>query len=79
MDVETDVMLQKTLRSTVFKDRTIITVAHRIGTIIDSSKIAVLDKGRVVEFDTPAELVRSKGQFYELVKESGLLETFNAK
>jgi len=79
VDVETDILLQKTLRSTVFKDRTIITVAHRIGTIVDSSKIAVLDKGRIVEFGTPSDLVKAKGQFYELVRESGLLDTFHVK
>ena len=73
VDVETDAMLQTTLRSNMFKDRTIITIAHRINTILDSDRIVVLDHGRVAEFDTPAELVRRKGLFYELVKESGLL------
>ena len=57
----------------MFKDRTIITIAHRINTILDSDRIVVLDHGRVAEFDTPSELVRQKGLFYELVKESGLL------
>lgn len=57
----------------MFKDRTIITIAHRINTILDSDRIVVLDHGRVAEFDSPAELVRRKGLFYELVKESGLL------
>ncbi|GAB7347940.1 hypothetical protein MBLNU459_g5452t1 [Dothideomycetes sp. NU459] len=73
VDVETDALLQTTLRSNMFKDRTIITIAHRINTILDSDRIVVLDHGRVAEFDTPAELVRRKGLFYELVKESGLL------
>jgi ABC-type multidrug transport system fused ATPase/permease subunit len=49
------------------------TVAHRINTILDSDRIVVLDHGTVKEFDTPANLVKSKGLFYELVKESGLL------
>lgn len=66
-------MLQMTLRSSMFKDRTIITIAHRINTILDSDRIVVLDHGTVAEFDTPAELVRRKGLFYELVKEAGLL------
>jgi ABC-type multidrug transport system fused ATPase/permease subunit len=73
--VETDALLQKTLRSSIFKDRTIITIAHRINTIIDSDRIVVLDHGTVAEFDTPAELIRNGGKFYELVKESGLLES----
>jgi ATP-binding cassette subfamily C (CFTR/MRP) protein 1 len=49
------------------------TVAHRINTILDSDRIVVLDKGEVKEFDTPQALVKSKGLFYELVRESGLL------
>ncbi len=75
VDIETDAMLQTTLRSNMFKDRTIITIAHRINTILDSDRIVVLDHGSVAEFDTPSALVRRKGLFYELVKESGLLES----
>ena len=75
VDVETDAMLQSTLRTPMFSNRTIITIAHRINTILDSDRIIVLDKGEVKEFDTPAELVKSKGLFYELVKEAGLLGT----
>jgi ABC-type multidrug transport system fused ATPase/permease subunit len=66
-------MLQVTLRSNMFKDRTIITIAHRINTILDSDRIVVLDHGKVAEFDSPAELVKRKGLFYELVKEANLL------
>ena len=68
-------MLQTTLRSTMFKDRTIITIAHRINTILDSDRIIVLDHGNVAEFDTPSALVRRGGLFYELVKEAGLLDS----
>ncbi len=75
VDIETDRMLQTTLRSNMFKDRTIITIAHRINTIMDSDRIVVLDHGNVAEFDTPAALVHQKGLFYELVKESGLLDS----
>lgn len=57
----------------MFKDRTIITIAHRINTILDSDRIVVLDHGKVAEFDTPAELVRRRGLFYELVREANLL------
>ena len=69
-------MLQTTLRSHMFKDRTIITIAHRINTILDSDRIIVLDYGTVAEFDTPSALIQKKGLFYELVKESGLLDSF---
>lgn len=59
----------------MFKNRTIITIAHRINTILDSDRIIVLDHGTVAEFDTPSVLVQRKGLFYDLVKESGLLES----
>ena len=59
----------------MFKDRTIITIAHRINTILDSDRIVVLDHGSVAEFDTPAALIHRKGPFYELVKEAGLLDS----
>lgn len=72
VDVETDAMLQATLRSPLFANRTIITVAHRINTIMDSDRIVVLEKGEVVEFDTPKELLKRRGVFWGLVKEAGL-------
>ncbi|KAI8300472.1 Metal resistance protein YCF1 [Colletotrichum sp. SAR11_240] len=72
VDVETDAMLQTTLRSPLFANRTIITVAHRINTILDSDRVVVLDKGQVVEFDTPQELIKKQGVFYGLVKQAGL-------
>lgn len=75
VDVETDALLQKMLHNSFFSNRTIITIAHRINTIIDSDRIVVLDKGEVAEFDTPATLILQKGLFYELVKEAGLLES----
>jgi ABC-type multidrug transport system fused ATPase/permease subunit len=74
VDVQTDAMLQTTLRGPLFANRTIITVAHRINTILDSDRVVVLDKGEVAEFDTPAELIRKRGVFYGLVREAGLLE-----
>ena len=67
-------MLQTTLRSNIFRDRTIITIAHRINTILDSDRIVVLQEGQVAEFDSPDELIRRKGLFHGLVKEAGLLE-----
>jgi ABC-type multidrug transport system fused ATPase/permease subunit len=61
----------------MFRNRTIITIAHRINTILDSDRIVVLDRGTVAEFDTPAELVRRRGLFYDLVKEANLLNTLD--
>jgi len=76
VDVQTDALIQESLRSSVFSARTIITIAHRINTIVDSDRIVVLDHGRVAEFDTPGNLVAKKGGlFYELVREAGLLDS----
>ena len=74
VDVETDALLQATLRTPEFSRRTIITIAHRINTILDSDRIVVLEAGQVKEFDEPAKLIAQKGLFYELVREAGLLE-----
>ncbi|KAL5326449.1 hypothetical protein ACEPPN_004134 [Leptodophora sp. 'Broadleaf-Isolate-01'] len=74
VDVETDALLQTTLRSPLFSKRTIITIAHRINTILDSDRIVVLEAGRVKEFDTPENLLEQRGAFWKLVREAGLLE-----
>ncbi|KAH3686130.1 hypothetical protein WICPIJ_002894 [Wickerhamomyces pijperi] len=67
VDVETDKVLQETIR-TEFKDRTILTIAHRLNTIMDSDRIIVLDKGEVKEFDSPENLLKNpEGIFYSLV------------
>ena len=74
VDVQTDKMLQATLRSPLFANRTIITVAHRINTILDSDRVVVLDRGEVAEFGPPQELIATRGAFYGLVKEAGLTD-----
>lgn len=74
VDVKTDELLQETLRSDLFTDRTIITIAHRINTIIDCDRILVLQQGEVVEFGSPKALIESRGQFYELAREAGLVD-----
>lgn len=74
VDVETDKVLQETIRSE-FKNRTILTIAHRLNTIIDSDRIIVLERGQVLEFDTPEKLLQNKESlFYLLCKEGGLVE-----
>lgn len=74
VDRETDKIIQETIRS-AFKDRTIITIAHRIDTVMDSDKIMVLDKGCVKEFDTPENLLKNKDSlFYGLCDKGGYLK-----
>ncbi|KAJ2691588.1 ATP-binding cassette glutathione S-conjugate transporter ycf1 [Coemansia sp. RSA 1285] len=67
VDLETDKEMQKLFRSE-FKDSTVLTIAHRLETIMNSDKIIVMDKGRVVEFGPPKNLIDQGGYFSELVK-----------
>jgi len=76
IDVETDALLQTTLRSPLFSNRTIITIAHRINTILDSDRIVVLEKGKIKEVGTPRDLVEQRGMFWKLVREAGLEGSF---
>ncbi|KFV85701.1 Multidrug resistance-associated protein 6, partial [Struthio camelus australis] len=71
VDLETDLQIQSTLR-TQFKESTVLTIAHRINTIMDCDRILVLENGQIAEFDTPEKLIAQKGAFYRLVEESGL-------
>jgi ABC-type multidrug transport system fused ATPase/permease subunit len=65
-----DSVIQKTVR-TEFRDRTVLTVAHRLNTIMDSDKIIVMGDGKVVEFSSPSDLLKSKGAFWELTQSTG--------
>ncbi|KAG1681722.1 putative multidrug resistance-associated protein lethal(2)03659 [Nymphon striatum] len=71
VDVMTDKIIQKTIR-TKFKDFTVITIAHRIHTVIDADVIMVIDNGHIVEMDSPKNLVQNKdGHFYKTILETG--------
>ena len=73
VDLETDDLIQKTIR-TEFADCTILTIAHRLNTIIDSDKVVVLDKGLIAEFDSPQNLMSDPNTiFYGMAKNSGLI------
>jgi ATP-binding cassette subfamily C (CFTR/MRP) protein 1 len=73
VDLETDDLIQKTIRSE-FADCTILTIAHRLNTIMDSDKVIVLDKGEVLEFASPAELLQNKNSaFYSMAKDANLV------
>jgi ATP-binding cassette subfamily C (CFTR/MRP) protein 4 len=70
VDLATDALVQKTIRD-VLSECTIVTIAHRLATIIDFDKIAVLDAGRIVEFGPPHELLLREGAFASLVAATG--------
>ncbi|KAM3347755.1 hypothetical protein ACQJBY_021585 [Aegilops geniculata] len=69
VDTATDNMIQKTLREN-FSEATVITIAHRITSVLDSNMVLLLDNGVAVERDTPAKLLENKSSlFSKLVAE----------
>ncbi|XP_059177525.1 multidrug resistance-associated protein 1-like [Physella acuta] len=78
VDVETDELIQKTIRSE-FQGCTVLTIAHRLNTVMDYDRILVLDKGRVSEFDSPAVLLNDVNSlFYKMSAESQALRLKNS-
>ncbi|XP_040192032.1 multidrug resistance-associated protein 4 [Rana temporaria] len=74
VDPRTDELIQKTIREK-FAECTVLTIAHRLNTIIDSDKIMVLDSGRVKEFDEPYNLLQNKESlFHKMVQQVGKTE-----
>ncbi|KAJ2367519.1 hypothetical protein H4S01_002116 [Coemansia sp. RSA 2610] len=67
IDSQTDQIIQAVLRQE-FTDCTILTIAHRLNTVMDCDRILVMDRGSVAEFDTPANLLARNGHFSQLVK-----------
>ncbi|XP_019762197.2 multidrug resistance-associated protein 1 [Dendroctonus ponderosae] len=73
IDLETDDLIQKTIR-TAFADCTVLTIAHRLNTIIDSDRVLVLDQGKIAEFNTPKVLLDDKTSiFYGMCKDAGIV------
>ena len=70
VDSETDNLIQQTIRRQ-FVDCTVITIAHRLNTVMDSDKVLVVDAGEVVEYDHPFELIKAGGFFKQLLDQTG--------
>ncbi len=78
IDHNTDDLIQNTIR-TAFADCTVITIAHRLNTIMDSTRILVLDKGKIAEFDSPEALLKDKDSvFYSMAQSANLVTNDNA-
>ncbi|KAJ1718340.1 Canalicular multispecific organic anion transporter 1 [Coemansia biformis] len=66
VDLATDRHMQQLIRSE-FSDCTVLTIAHRLETIMNSDRIIVMDGGRIAEIGSPQELIDAGGHFAELV------------
>ena len=73
MDLETDSVIQKTIQES-FVDVTILTIAHRIHNVVNYDKVLVLDQGRIIEFQSPSQLLKdTTSMFYALAKDAGVV------
>lgn len=71
VDPQTDTLIQKTIRQK-FADCTVLTVAHRLNTIMDSDKVIVMESGSIVEANHPHVLLQNpKSKFYSMVAKTG--------
>ena len=73
VDPQTDALIQMTIRDK-FSECTVLTIAHRLNTVMDSDRILVVDAGKCVEFASPYELLNKTAEskiFYNMVKETG--------
>ncbi|XP_061548514.1 ATP-binding cassette sub-family C member 4-like isoform X2 [Phycodurus eques] len=74
VDPRTDSLIQQTIRGK-FQECTVLTIAHRLNTIIDCDRILVLDAGKVHEYDEPYVLLQNHdGLFYQMVQQTGQAE-----
>nr|GAT52587.1 multidrug resistance-associated ABC transporter protein [Mycena chlorophos] len=74
VDYATDELIGRTIRQE-FAESTILTIAHRLRTVIDFDRVMLLEQGRIVEFDRPAVLLKdTKSKFHALCKATGKQE-----
>ncbi|XP_076312445.1 ATP-binding cassette sub-family C member 4-like isoform X2 [Tachypleus tridentatus] len=71
VDPKTDALIQKTIREKL-KHCTVLTIAHRLHTVMDSDRVVVLEAGRIEEFDEPFILMKNEsGWFSQMVNHTG--------
>ncbi|NXI95943.1 MRP7 protein, partial [Psophia crepitans] len=70
VDQKTDQLLQQTIRQR-FADKTVLTIAHRLNTILDSDRVLVMQAGRVAELDSPTHLSQKDGSLFQHLLRSG--------
>ena len=74
VDIETDALIQRAITEK-FKDSTVITIAHRLTTIANYDKVMVLEKGKVVEYDSPFKLLADNSLDIRITKLEGVFAT----
>ena len=73
MDLKTDDLIQATIREE-FSACTVLTIAHRIKTILDNDRVMLLDQGSILEFDKPATLLdNTNTSFYKMANDAGMI------
>jgi len=71
IDNENDNLIQRTIR-TAFKDCTLLTIAHRLATIMDSDRVMVVSSGKIAEFDKPSVLLEKEDSMLtSMVEQTG--------
>lgn len=75
VDPQTDTLIQRTIRNK-FEDCTVLTIAHRLHTVMDSDKVLVMDAGAMVEFNHPHILLQNPNGFlFNMVQQTGIAMT----
>lgn len=73
VDTETDGMIQNTVK-TCFASRTVLTIAHRLDTVLECDRVLVMDQGKVVEMDSPKNLLENpNGAFFKLAQQAKIV------
>ncbi|CAI7570859.1 unnamed protein product [Penicillium viridicatum] len=69
VDSDTDMLMQNVIQ-THFKNQTVIAIAHKLHTVLDFDKVALLENGKIVEFDTPKALLSKEGSGFRTLLEA---------
>lgn len=69
VDVETDFLIQRTIRE-AFHDCTVLTIAHRLHTVATYDRVMVMDAGKVIEFDTPTNLLNDTNSVFRQMSDA---------
>ncbi len=78
VDSETEKLIQDAINRLI-RGRTTLMIAHRLSTLRKANKIIVVDKGNIIEFGSPEELMALKGKYYKLIKIQSMSEQVAAE